>query len=79
MLQSCGQDAGEMSVSGALNAVKLLEDAVWCESPAKAFSLSMSHSDLVREMACVSNKESTFGRDAFGPAITEAGRPFGFW
>jgi hypothetical protein len=64
---------------GALKAVELLEDAGWCEIPSKALPQGMSHSDLVRQMACIANKESTFGRDTFGPVVTEAGRPFGFW
>jgi hypothetical protein len=64
---------------GALQAVELLEGAGWCEIPSKALPRGMSHSDLVRQMACIANKESTFGRDTFGPVVTEAGRPFGFW
>ena len=82
--ENLGFSRGELRSSqaaraGALNAVELLEDAGWCEIPAKALPRGMSHSDLVRHMACVSNKESTFGRDTFGPVVTEAGRPFGFW
>lgn len=65
--------------AGAEKAIGLLEEAGWCEIPVKALPRGISQSDLVRQMACVANKESTFGRDTFGPLVTEAGRPFGFW
>jgi hypothetical protein len=53
--ENLGFSRGELRSSpaaraGSFKAADLLEDAGWCEIPAKALPRGMSHSDLVRQM-----------------------------
>jgi hypothetical protein len=65
--------------AGARQAIGLLESTGWCEIPSSALPRGWSHSDLVRQMACIANKESTFGRNTTGPGDTGYGVPYGYW
>lgn len=65
--------------SKAKEAVGLLEKNGWCTIPQGSLPRGYSHSDLVRQMACVANKESTFGQDRTGPGDTGHGVPYGYW
>jgi hypothetical protein len=62
----------------AEQAVCLLEKNGWTEIPEKYLPKGYTHSDLMRHMACVSNKESTFGAAVYGPN-TGCGNAFGYW
>lgn len=59
-------------------AVSLLERNGWCDIPESATN-GWGHSYLVRHMACVSNKESTFGRATTGPHTGSCGTAYGYW
>lgn len=60
-------------------AVQLLEDNGWCGVPASARPSGWSTSYLVRHMACVANKESTFGQAPYGPNTGDCGVAYGYW
>jgi len=62
----------------AEQAVCLLERNGWTEIPEKYLPPGYNHSDLMRHMACVANKESTFGAAVHGPN-TGCGNAYGFW
>lgn len=66
--------------AGADKAVALLEEAGWCEIPSSSLPSGMAHSDLIRHMACIANKESTFGKYRVAQGgTTPYGHAYGFW
>lgn len=62
----------------AEEAVCLLDKNGWSEIPERYLPSGYSHSDLMRYMACIANKESVFGRKVYGPN-TGCGNAYGYW
>jgi hypothetical protein len=62
----------------AEEAVCLLDKNGWSEIPEQYLPSGYSHSDLLRYMACVANKESVFGGQVYGPN-TGCGNAYGYW
>lgn len=67
-------------------AVEALQENGWCDLPAGYLSGFGSHEELITEMACIANSESTFNPAALGPkvpSIDNCGRGVaqaaGFW
>jgi hypothetical protein len=82
--ESTGYRSSELRNSPAVwakakEAVGLLEKNGWCTIPKGNLPRGYTHSDLIRQMACVANKESTFGQDRTGPGDTGFGVPYGYW
>ena len=59
-------------------AVSYMEQGGWCSIPDSALPRGWSHSDLVRQMACISNKESRFGAATTGPWTGVCGQAWGY-
>lgn len=63
----------------AEQAVCYLDQAGWNDIPERYLPRGWSRGDLVRQMACIANKESTFGQASTGPYTGSCGQAFGYW
>lgn len=62
----------------AQEAVCILERNGWRNIPQQYLPSGWTHSDLMRQMACIANKESSFGNAPYGPD-TGCGNAYGYW